>query len=716
MSKAKPKPLPMARRALLRLRGYVASRCLSLCWVTYILGLFLLLLHPAVTVTTGELKCRGTYMSENALLIDLMEARASHQEAYSARGFHQKLLELPELPFGGCGDNCSAIVNWIDIQLRSLDRVEAYTQVFKTNEASEPRTNVYGILRASPLADGKEAIVLVTHFRNVGAGSGEYSGLALGLALLKYLSRAKWLAKDVVLLAADDGRLDGSDGYAPGTEAWLQAYHLDPVESGLQGVLPMRAGVIRAAINLETMYDTRQVGSVGIYTAGMNGQLPNLDLVNTAVRAFRQHQISTILDRADAAPLNDTKQEDYVSSVLDFIAGLNDKYAPEEYKQSAQNYLTNLKGMLHFMTTLASGPAGPHANFISYNIDSITLSLTKSSTSGDRPLSTREVLRSIEMVVRALSNLEEKLHQSFFLYVLPSTTTFVSVGEYFYTVALAISPAFAHLLYLANQTSGMRIAFALAVFLVVEALCLVLLVGICNYFPTPTALLETFSSGGIPATRWWVVAIIISIVQAFVVVVVMPTLRSVPGFSGCVEIYDWRKRLAIYEVDQQRKLGQQKDASASKKGAIEAKGDSSGKVPQQDSGWRAIKFLTMAVLVYAHCILGILNYPMALFCAIPMAHFARVVPFSSASLYTNALSGLCLLVSSPLAILALLNWSHLDVSTVLSYIVDSFVHRINLLALPYICCIYISVHTMSLAIWAYPVPSAAHSEKKWKQE
>uniref|UniRef100_H3HCF2 Uncharacterized protein n=1 Tax=Phytophthora ramorum TaxID=164328 RepID=H3HCF2_PHYRM len=669
MSEAKPKPLPMARRALLRLRGYVASRCLSLCW------------------------CRGTYMSENALLIDLMEARASHQEAYSARGFHQKLLELPELPFGGCGDNCSAIVNWIDIQLRSLDRVEAYTQVFKTNEASEPRTNVYGILRASPLADGKEAIVLVTHFRNVGAGSGEYSGLALGLALLKYLSRAKWLAKDVVLLAADDGRLDGSDGYAPGTEAWLQAYHLDPIESGLQGVLPMRAGVIRAAINLETMYDTRQVGSVGIYTAGMNGQLPNLDLVNTAVRAFRQHQISTILDRADAAPLNDTKQEDYVSSVLDFIAGLNDKYAPEEYKQSAQNYLTNLKGMLHFMTTLASGPAGPHANFISYNIDSITLSLTKSSTSGDRPLSTREALRSIEMVVRALSNLEEKLHQSFFLYVLPSTTTFVSVGEYFYTVALAISPAFAHLLYLANQTSGMRIAFALAVFLVVEAL-----------------------SGGIPATRWWVVAIIISIVQAFVVVVVMPTLRSVPGFSGCVEICDWRKRLAIYEVDQQRKLGQQKDASASKKGAIEAKGDSSGKVPQQDSGWRAIKFLTMAVLVYAHCILGILNYPMALFCAIPMAHFARVVPFSSASLYTNALSGLCLLVSSPLAILALLNWSHLDVSTVLSYIVDSFVHRINLLALPYICCIYISVHTMSLAIWAYPVPSAAHSEKKWKQE
>ncbi|KAG4036468.1 hypothetical protein PC123_g27962, partial [Phytophthora cactorum] len=104
------------------------------------------------------------------------------------------------------------------------------SQVFQTDETSTPRTNVYGILRASPLADGKEAIVLVTQYCNVGADSGENSGLSLGLALLKYLSRAKWLAKDVILLAADDGYLDGSDGYAPGTEAWLQAYHLDPIE------------------------------------------------------------------------------------------------------------------------------------------------------------------------------------------------------------------------------------------------------------------------------------------------------------------------------------------------------------------------------------------------------------------------------------------------------------------------------------------------------
>ncbi|GMF40843.1 unnamed protein product [Phytophthora fragariaefolia] len=481
------------------------------------------------------------------------------------------------------------------------------------------------------------------------------------------------------------------------------------------------------------MLHSNKVNSVGIYTAGMNGQLPNLDLVNTAVRSFRQHQITAILDRSDAESASEHNEKSYVASAIDLIDKFCEKHAPEEYKQRVRNYLTNLKGMLHFMTSLASGPSGPHANFISYNIDSITLSLTKSMASNDRSLSTREVLRSIEMVVRALSNLEEKLHQSFFLYVLPSTSTFVSVGEYYYTVALAISPAVAHMLYLANNTSGMRVAFALTVFVVVEVLCALLLVIVCGYFSSPAALLESHSQSNALATRWWTLAVTISVVQALVVLIVLPTLRSVVRFSGCVEIYDWRKKVAAYDAEQQTKLIQEKGGSET------ALSEPSNKIPELDSGWRAVKFITMAILVYAHCILGILNYPMALFCAIPMAHFARVVPYSTSPMVKNIWSGLWLFMSSPLVLLMILNWSHLGMITVpipasflrhltdelcliiivdlvhvLSSVVDSFTHHINLLALPYICCIYISVHTLSLIIWTFPVSSAA--TKKWKQE
>uniref|UniRef100_M4BSR0 Peptidase M28 domain-containing protein n=1 Tax=Hyaloperonospora arabidopsidis (strain Emoy2) TaxID=559515 RepID=M4BSR0_HYAAE len=132
-----------------------------------------------------------------------MDAQSDHEEARVVHDMQQKLLGLPDLPSRGCGDNCSAVVNWIDAQMRGLDRVEVYHQEFQLDAMSAPRTNVYGILRASPLADSKEAIVLVTHYCNVGADRGNSSGLSMGLALLTYLANAKWLAKDVILLAAD---------------------------------------------------------------------------------------------------------------------------------------------------------------------------------------------------------------------------------------------------------------------------------------------------------------------------------------------------------------------------------------------------------------------------------------------------------------------------------------------------------------------------------
>ena len=72
----------------------------------------------------------------------------------------------------------------------------------------------------------QEAIVLVTHYCNVGAGTGDSSGLSMGLALLKYLAKAKWLAKDVILLAADGkamARLLCFMSKALGTEARLFA-------------------------------------------------------------------------------------------------------------------------------------------------------------------------------------------------------------------------------------------------------------------------------------------------------------------------------------------------------------------------------------------------------------------------------------------------------------------------------------------------------------
>lgn len=64
------------------------------------------------------------------------------------------MLQIPEMPSTGCGDDCAQVVEWIYDQLRGIDRVEFYRHAF-TDQSLQSRTNVYGILRASPLADGK---------------------------------------------------------------------------------------------------------------------------------------------------------------------------------------------------------------------------------------------------------------------------------------------------------------------------------------------------------------------------------------------------------------------------------------------------------------------------------------------------------------------------------------------------------------------------------
>lgn len=139
-----------------------------------------LLLHPAVTVSTGiykgdglsclfmssteasltvwltvgELKCRGTYLSENALLLDSgVVATASHPQAHIVTSYQRDLLRTAgnSLPSEGCGDNCSQVLDWIELQLKALDRVDVFRQQFDENK----RTNLYGVLRASPLGDNK---------------------------------------------------------------------------------------------------------------------------------------------------------------------------------------------------------------------------------------------------------------------------------------------------------------------------------------------------------------------------------------------------------------------------------------------------------------------------------------------------------------------------------------------------------------------------------
>lgn len=185
-----------------------------------------------------------------------------------------------------------------------------------------------------------------------------------------------------------------------GMQAWLSAYHHTYSEFIVPDELLGKSGSIQAALNLEI--GTEKISHVDLLIEGLNGQLPNLDLVNTVTRLCkREGIIPTLHKRSDHHSL-----------------------------QSLNGFLYSLKTMLLLMTQLASGsPSGNHGLFHRYSIEAVTLHGIK--TKGNKNFfGFREIGRVIEGVGRSLNNLLERFHQSFFFYILPSVERYASIGVY----------------------------------------------------------------------------------------------------------------------------------------------------------------------------------------------------------------------------------------------------------------------------------------------
>lgn len=163
--------------------------------------------------------------------------------------------------------------------------------------------------------------------------------------------------------------------------------------------LPLKSGALQGAIVFEYPFDHR-FESLHIVYDGVNGQLPNLDLFNTAV------SIST--------------------GQMSIPANLQQVFKHDDgYKMRLH---TMLKGMVR---QGLGNAAGLHSSFIPYHVDAITL-----QTIGDGWEDEMAMGRTVESLVRSLNNLLEHLHQSFFFYLLMQSRRFVSIGTYLPTAML----------------------------------------------------------------------------------------------------------------------------------------------------------------------------------------------------------------------------------------------------------------------------------------
>jgi glycosylphosphatidylinositol transamidase len=204
------------------------------------------------------------------------------------------------------------------------------------------------------------------------------SGVALVLTLARYFKRWSLWSKDIIFLISADSTV--------GPQAWVDAYHNEHNEEYVES-LKIKSGALQGAVAID--YPAGPWGhryeKLHVVYDGVNGQLPNLDLLNTAI------------------------------SIADGQMGIT--CAIQRMFSAGDSYKDKLQGLGH--------ATGPHSSFIPYHVDAITL-----VTVGDGWHDEMSLGRTVESLFRSLNNLLEHLHQSFFFYLLLQSKRFVSIGTY----------------------------------------------------------------------------------------------------------------------------------------------------------------------------------------------------------------------------------------------------------------------------------------------
>lgn len=259
-------------------------------------------------------------------------------------------------------------------------------QDWEMQHGSEKRngSNIYGILHA-PRGENTEAMVLVAPWLNQ---DGEYNdgGVALVVALARYLSKWSVWSKNVIFVVTSDSHL--------AMRSWVSAYHTS---------LGNTAGAIEAAIVLDYPSKNDHFESIEVLYEGLNGQLPNLDLVNSAILVSVHEGLRVV------------------------VQGMNNI----GFQRYGERALTFFRGIMAQLSA-GMGPGPGCDTFSGYRINAITLRALGSE--GNADITTFG--RIAESTLRSVNNLLEHFHQSFFFYFLLAPKNFVSIGTYLPAVLL----------------------------------------------------------------------------------------------------------------------------------------------------------------------------------------------------------------------------------------------------------------------------------------
>lgn len=331
-----------------------------------------------------------------------------------------------------------------------------------------------------PVVQSPEAIVLIVNDAN--ATGDWYADSDLNASIMHLIKRlgskkdCPWLAKTVfVVSAVGQVRNSSSDDAINSSEldelvqSFLSSYSGKSMHDAKTLVAPLPPHFIYPLIrsvlvlsNIPTSQSSSSSTEVRILPHGKRGALPNLDLVFATVLSFQSrdktgYQSSSMFYgdsdfRVHPFPEVETGAVNVMQHLWDTISGdvLEKALGMKEgaMRRAFIQYAKDMGGLLGFMGASMLGRAGPHYPALERGIDSLTIELrippkpVKNVASSTTLIHTHmaDTARVTEHLLRAISNLHERLHHSIAQYTLPSMTKFVSHGEYIFPAILTTLP------------------------------------------------------------------------------------------------------------------------------------------------------------------------------------------------------------------------------------------------------------------------------------
>lgn len=314
---------------------------------------------------------RRTYISENALMPGQAHAFFRESEWNHVRGYRNEVVNMMNLPLTERNLILRNLLDSMGYKTDILNFTDPITGVEKPT--------LYAIYHV-PKGDDTEAMVLTSPWYNddneLNIGS-----ISMTLGLARYFRRLSIWAKNIIIVFPEDGGLV--------LRNWVDSYHTSLDHTG---------GSIECALVIDCPTSSDYIGFIELEYSGVNGQLPNLDYINTIVQVSDNEGIKVSLN---GTPFGQLWTNDYFSRLNSMINGVFDIASA---------------GILM---------KKDHECFSGWNIQSITLR----GKEGDS-IDITSFGRVVESTFRSVNNLLEKFHQSFFFYLLLGPKTFVSIGMY----------------------------------------------------------------------------------------------------------------------------------------------------------------------------------------------------------------------------------------------------------------------------------------------